>query len=256
MKIAVALTMVPDLVEELEIDPTGKALDTQWLRYVLSESDDHALEQALLLKDRHGAQVLALALDYGDAEQTLFTALAKGADEAVKITPLPAGEPGRRDAAAIFAEVLRAHPVDLILTGVQAINDLDGHLAGLLGGLLNLPFVGVTRSVEVAAAGALVVQKEYPGGAAAEIRVSLPAVIGVISAPQPPRYVPVARIREVMKTRSIGTEAAPGVGAQPVATIRRMYKPEAAGQATMISGAPEHVARELAAILESRGVLR
>ena len=43
MKIAVLLTMVPDLVEELEIDPSGTALDTQWLRYVLSESDDHAL---------------------------------------------------------------------------------------------------------------------------------------------------------------------------------------------------------------------
>jgi len=256
MKIAVVLTMVPDLVEELEIDPSGKALDTRWLRYVLNESDDHALEQALLLKDRHGAQVSVLALDYGDADQALVTALAKGADEAVKITPLPEGVPGRRHAAAIFAEVLRARPVHLILTGVQAINDLDGHLAGLLGGLLHLPYVGVTRSVEPAADGTILVQKEYPGGVAAEISVPLPAVIGVISAPQPPRYVPVARIREVMKTRSIATEAAPAIGAQPGPVIRRLYKPEAAGQATMITGTPEHVAQELVAILESRGVLR
>lgn len=256
MKIAVVLTMVPDLVEELEIDASGTALDTQWLRYVLSESDDHALEQALLLKDRHGATVTALALDYGDAEQTLFTALAKGADEAVKITPVSAGGPGRRDAAAIFAEILRAHPADLVLTGVQAINDLDGHLAGLLGGLLGFPYVGVTRSVEVTAEGPLLVQKEYPGGVAAEIRLTPPAVIGVISAPQPPRYVPVARIREVMKTRSISSEAASGIGPQPVPTIRRMYKPEPTGQATMLTGTPEHAAQELAAILETRGLLR
>jgi len=256
MRIAVVLTMVPDLVEELEIDASGKALDTQWLHYVLSETDDHALEQALLLKDRHGAHVSVFALDYGDADQTLFTALAKGADEALKITPLPEGVLGRREAAAIFADVLRAHPADLILTGVQAINDLDGHLAGLLGGLLNLPFVGVTRSVEATGEGGIIVQKEYPGGAAAEISVPLPAVIGVISAPQPPRYVPVARIREAMKTRSIDTVAASGAAAQPVPTILRMYKPQAAGQATMITGAPEHVARELAAILESRGLLR
>jgi len=256
MKIAALLTMVPDLVEELEIDPSGTALDTQWLRYVLSESDDHALEQALLLKDRHGASVTALSLDYGDAEQTLFTALAKGADVAIKITPVPEGGPTRRDAAALFAEVLRRQPADLILTGVQAINDLDGHLPGLLGGLLDLPYVGVTRSVEASAEGGIVVQKEYPGGVVAEISLPTPAVIGVISAPQPPRYVPVARIREVMKTRSISAEEACGIGAQPASTIRRMYKPEPAGQATMLTGAPEQMAQELAAILESRGLLR
>lgn len=256
MKIAVLLTMVPDLVEELEIDPSGTALDTQWLRFVLNESDDHALEQALLLKDRHGASVTALALEYGDAEQTLFTALAKGADAAIKITPVPEGGPNRRDAAALFAELLRRQPADLILTGVQAINDLDGHLPGLLGGLLDLPYVGVVRSVEASAEGSIVVQKEYPGGVAAEISLPTPAVIGVISAPQPPRYVPVARIREVMKTRSIGAEEAPGIGAQPASTIRRMYKPEPAGQATMLTGAAEQMAHELAAILESRGLLR
>ncbi|MDQ7842360.1 MAG: electron transfer flavoprotein subunit beta [Armatimonadota bacterium] len=256
MKIAVLLTMVPDPVEELEIDPSGTALDTQWLRYVLSESDDHALEQALLLKERHGAQVTALALDYGDVDQTLFTALAKGADEAVKIAPAPEGSVTRHEAAAIFAAILRRRPADLVLTGVQAINDLDGHLAGLLAGLLDLPYVGVTRSVEPAPDGTVLVQKEYPGGVAAEISVPLPAVIGVISAPQPPRYVPVARIREVMRTRSIGTEALPAIGAQPVPAIRRLYKPTAAGGATMLAGTPEEVARELVAVLVDRGVLR
>jgi electron transfer flavoprotein beta subunit len=256
MKIAVLLTMVPDLVEELEIDPSGTALDTQWLRYVLNESDDHALEQALLLKDRHGASVTALALDYGDAEQTLFTALAKGADAATKLTPVPEGGPTRRGAAALFAGILRRQPVDLILAGVQATNDLDGHLTGLLAGLLDLPYVGVTRSVEVAADGGIVVQKEYPGGIAAEISLPTPSVVGVISAPQPPRYVPVARIREVMKTRSISTEDAPGIGAEPAAVIRRMYKPEPVGQATMLTGAAEQMAQELAAILENRGLLR
>lgn len=255
MKIAVLLTMVPDLVEELEIDPSGTALDTQWLRYVLSETDDHALEQALLLRDRHGASVTALALDYGDAEQALFTALAKGAEAAVKIAPVPEEGLSRRDAAAVFAEVLRRQPADLILAGVQAINDLDGHLPGLLAGLLDLPYVGVTRSVEVSAGG-FTVQKEYPGGAAAEIMLPAPAVIGVISAPQPPRYVPVARIREVMKTRSIAAEEAPEISAQPAPAIRRMYKPEPTGQATMLSGTPEQAAHELVAILQSRGVLR
>jgi len=52
----VLLKMVPDVVEELDIAPDGKALDTEVLRMILSESSDHALEQALLLKEKHGVK--------------------------------------------------------------------------------------------------------------------------------------------------------------------------------------------------------
>lgn len=256
MKITVILTMVPDLVEELEIDTAGTGLDTQWLRYVLSESDDHALEQALTLKDRHGGTVTALAMDGGDVDQTLFTALAKGADEGCKVISLPEGPVLRRHAAAIYAEVLRSRPSDLILAGVQAISDLDGHLPGLLGGLLDLPYVGVTRAVELSGTDTAVVHKEYPGGTTAEIEVRLPAVIGVLSAPQPPRYVPVARIREVTKTKTITTVTAPAVAAPAAAAVRRMFKPEHATHAQMLEGPPEAAVAELIGILATRGILR
>ena len=56
MHILVLLKMVPDVVEDLEIASDGRALDLDYLRMILSESDDHALEQALLLKERHGGK--------------------------------------------------------------------------------------------------------------------------------------------------------------------------------------------------------
>jgi len=46
MKIIVPVKFVPDLVEELTIDSNGTALDTAWLRLIINESDDHAVEQA------------------------------------------------------------------------------------------------------------------------------------------------------------------------------------------------------------------
>ena len=58
MKIAVPVKFVPDLVEELTIDPGGTALDTTWLRLIINEFDDHAVEQAILLKERGGGQVI------------------------------------------------------------------------------------------------------------------------------------------------------------------------------------------------------
>jgi electron transfer flavoprotein beta subunit len=254
MNIAVLLNMVPDLVEELEIDASGTALDTQWMRYVLSESDEHALEQALVLKDRHGAKVAVLALDYGDVDEALFSSLAKGADDAVKITGL-AQAPGKRVAAEAFADALKELSADLILTGVYAIDDQDGHTAGLVAGLMDLPFVGVTRSV-VPADGKVLVEKEYPGGVAAEIEVGLPAVIGVLSAPQPPRYVPVARIRETRKTRKLAERATTLTEGLPGPIIRRLFKPEPAERAQMLAGAPEVVAKEIVTILVDRGLVR
>ena len=63
MKIAVLFKLVPDLVEELEIDESGKALDTAWLRLIINEFDDHAIEQAILLKENSGAEVTIITTE-------------------------------------------------------------------------------------------------------------------------------------------------------------------------------------------------
>jgi len=52
-----------DLVEELEIDDDGTDLDRDFLSLRINEFCDHALEEALQLKDAHGGQVTVLALE-------------------------------------------------------------------------------------------------------------------------------------------------------------------------------------------------
>ena len=86
MNIAVVVRQVPDLIEPLEIDPSGAALDLSSASFIVNESDDHALEQAILLKEAGGATVSVVALDFGDVDNTLYTAAAKGADRIVKIS--------------------------------------------------------------------------------------------------------------------------------------------------------------------------
>ncbi len=110
--------------------------------------------------------------------------------------------------------------------------------------------------MDVAGAGKVVVHKEYSGGLVAEMEVDLPAVIGVLSAPQPPRYVPVARIRETKKTRTIAERQAPSVDVRAGALVRRLLKPEPAERAEMLNGSPEDLARQIVTILEDRGLLR
>ena len=57
MKIAVILRQVPDLVEPLEVDDSGTALDFEEASFLANETDEHALEQAILLKESGGAEV-------------------------------------------------------------------------------------------------------------------------------------------------------------------------------------------------------
>jgi electron transfer flavoprotein beta subunit len=54
MKIVVPIKLVPDLVDEFEIDASGKALDTTFMRLILNEFDEHAIEQAVLIKEKGG----------------------------------------------------------------------------------------------------------------------------------------------------------------------------------------------------------
>ena len=64
MNLYVLLKMVPDTVEELNVAADGKSLDSEFLRFKLSEPDEHALEQALILKEKHGGKVTVVALEF------------------------------------------------------------------------------------------------------------------------------------------------------------------------------------------------
>src|SRR5574337_1391150 len=85
MDIVVCMRHIPDLVEELEIAADGKSLNRDFLKFVVNEFDDQALEQGLLLKEKNGGSLTVIALDAPDIDQTLYTCLAKGADRALKL---------------------------------------------------------------------------------------------------------------------------------------------------------------------------
>jgi electron transfer flavoprotein beta subunit len=224
----------------------------------LSESDDHALEQALLLKERMGGTVAVLAVDAPEVDDALFTALAKGADRALKVDARGVSQTGTRALADLLARVIAdGHnllPVDLILTGTQAIDDLDGLVAHQLG----LPYLGIVTEVTPEPAGKVAsVVKEYSGGVRGRFEVDLPAVLGIQSAERPPRYVPVAKVRAAMKTQRIETVEAPTLadGGTALAQVKSMSKPEETGKAEMIEGTPEAASARRRGILAERGLV-
>lgn len=253
MNIIVIAGLVPDLVEELEIDSNGTALDTTWLRMIINEFDDHAIEQAILLKERAGAHVTVLAVDQEGIDEVLFTAAAKGVDQLIKLL----GDFENVNSHALartFAEVIKDLAPDLVLTGVQAHTNLDGSVAPLLASILDMPYIGYISGVNIAD-GKAVAKKEYPGGLIGEMDVSLPAVLGIQASEEPPRYVAVSKVRQAMKATTIEEQDAPASDPSGGVAVSRMFLPETADRAIMLEGSEEEIADRLAELFKEVGAL-
>ncbi len=251
MNIIVPIKLVPDLVEELEINAAGTDLDREWLKMKLSEFDDHALEEALLLKDDQGANVTAIALNSDDIDKALYAAAAKGADKLIKVNGVTGSN--THETAKAMANFIQSMDYDMVFTGVQAVDDRDGQLAVLLAHYLNVPHVSVVTGVQ-ASGGNISVQKEYGGGMVAEFEATTPVVLGIQAARETPRYVPVAKVRRAMKGTSIEEVDAGDVNVDAGSTVSKMYKPESGGGAEMIGGSAEDQVNKILEILTQKGI--
>jgi electron transfer flavoprotein beta subunit len=253
-EIVVIARLVPDLVEELEIAPSGTALDLSWLRLIINEFDNHAIEQAIILKEKSGANVTIISPEAEGVEDMLFTTAAKGADRLIKLTGIGDEKPTNQSLAKTLAEMIKDINPDLVLNGVQAHDDITGDLAPQLADLLDMPYIGYISGVSLEN-GKATAFKEYPGSILAEMEIDLPAVLGIQASEEPPRYVAISKVRQVMNSATIEEidigelETAGGV------EIKRMYLPEAAERAEMLEGNEEEVAAKLIAILQDLGLL-
>jgi electron transfer flavoprotein beta subunit len=249
------MKMIPDPIEELEVDSNGKSLDRKWLRLIPNELDEHALEQALILKEKNGGSVTVLAIDVPELDKVLFASVAKGVDRVIKLvnehvnlTVLTASK--------LFSSYLKDNSFDLILIGVQANDDLDGELGPFLSAALDLPFVGVTTGISInSSSKSLSVIKAFASGLQGEFEVPIPAILGVQSAEKPPRYVPVAKIRKAKKTANIESFTCPKVEEISHLDVIRMYPPEVAEGAEMIEGSSEEKVLKICDILTKEGLL-
>jgi len=248
MNIIVLTKQVPDLVEDLVVDDDGTALDPDEIDTKLNEFDEHALEEALLLKERSGGTITVISLDGEGVDKVLYSALAKGADRAVKLSgPEPEEVLGNYPLAKLYTEALGDISADLILTGVQGCDDRDGQVGPLLAAMLGWPCVSVATGVDVSG-GAVTLEKEYSGGITAKFEVTLPAVVGVQAARETPRYVAVSKVRQVQKTASLD-EIDVDDPTDPLSSVLSMAPPQTGEGAKMLAGV-----EALADILREKGV--
>ena len=230
MDIVVTVKQVPDP----DIPPTHFKIDEAAKRVVppagvspvMNGYDAHALEAALRLREQLGGKVTVVSLGPDAARDTLKRAIAMGADAAVHIN-----DPGLNDAdsattaAALAAAINKQGTFDLVLSGRQA-SDTDGGQVHLgIAEQLGLPAVSPIQKIEEAAADSLIVQRIVEDGYQ-RLKVRLPALLGVSSELNEPRYPPLKGIMVAGRAQiPVWTAADLGLdgGITPRVQLRRLY---------------------------------
>lgn len=184
MKILVALKRVadPDNANKVRIVGGGEKVDTGNLEWKLNPFDEYALEASLRLtedgkapKQRLG-EVVAVTLGPKEVETNLRSALATGADRAIRVDADDDKLDGRLVALALQKIVAEEKP-DLIMMGKQAVDGDTNQVGQILAELLDYPMATFAATIEEEAAG-LKVSREVDGGVAV-VRLRLPAVVTV-----------------------------------------------------------------------------
>ena len=83
MNIVVLVKQVPDTATERKLNADDKTLDRAASDGVINELDEYAIEEALLLKEKHGGEVTILTMGPDQATDSIRKALSMGADKAV-----------------------------------------------------------------------------------------------------------------------------------------------------------------------------
>jgi len=254
MNIAVAVRLMPNVGDELEVASDAIDIDREIVDMVINEFDDQALEEAVLIKEATGATVTAVGLQSEGMEQALRVAYARGADKVVLVQAGEIDPYDSRTASLAFAEAFRQLAPDLVLIGVQTPHDVFGQTAPQLAVALGWPQANVIIGVTLVDGAARVVQ-EYAGGRLAVLGLQLPAVVGVQSASSPPRYVAMGRLRQAMTEASPETLEVAVAATTGGSTLVAMARPEPQVGAKMLEGDAEQVAAQIVAVLREQGAL-
>ena len=247
MNIVICCKAIPNSPGKLSLDDDHTRISYEAPALVLNESDEYALDEALLIKKKTGATVSAMTLGPLPSQELLYLALAKGADHAVRVDCNVASS---LQVAALLGKLAEQKGADLILVGVQSADQMASLVGGLLAEAMGAPFVFAATFIEVSQdRRSLRVERELGEGRLQTLEVDLPAVVAVQTGICPLTYAPAARKIKARQTRIEVVDAEQlGVTAENLAAYQREYieeiiPPAVPSAAQMLEGKPEEMAR-------------
>ena len=253
MKICVLMKQVPDKNASLVVSENQCSLEKNNITWVCNESDNYALEEALLIKESHGGEVVTCTLGQESASQILKDAMAKGADRSIFISDDQLEKLDILSIAKVFVSALKNENFDLILSGLQSDDQGNSQLGILIAELMNMSHASLVMGTEVLDKSTIKVKRELESGWFQWTTLSLPASISIQSGINTPRY---ATLKGIMMVKNktvdeINGESIPDLDLSSQVTLKKMYTPEKSKETVFIDGTPDEIVGKLVDIFKN-----
>lgn len=258
MNIAVLIKQVP-VSNDVSVDPETHALVRASSEGMINPADLNAIEAALILKEQTDGKVVVFTMGPPDAEKALRDAMALGCDESCLITDRVVAGGDTIATARVLAKAVSLYgEFDLVLGGSLSADGATGQVQAMVAECMDVPHVTEIQSVTYDSAneGKIEVLKKVHD-TNMRVRVTLPAVLSFTFGCNEPRLATL-RSKRAAKTKPMETytneqlKFSPdevGLAGSPTATVDS-FEPEVARSATMLTGTPAELAKQLHDLIE------
>ncbi|MBB93102.1 MAG: electron transfer flavoprotein subunit beta [Rhodobacteraceae bacterium] len=252
MKVLVPVKRVIDYNVKVRVKADGSGVDLANVKMSMNPFDEIAVEEAIRLKEKGLAEeIVAVSIGVKQAQETLRTALAMGADRAILVV---AADDVHNDieplaVAKILKGIVDEEQPGLVLCGKQAIDNDMNATGQMLSALLGWSQATFASEVTVEGDDA-VVTREVDGGLQT-IKVKMPTIVTVDLRLNEPRYASLPNIMKAKKKPLDEKTAADyGVDAAPRLEIVKTAEPEARQAGEMVADVDTLVAK-----LKEKGIV-
>ena len=188
MKIAVLIKQVPGSDSSLPIQSDQSWINEESITYVMNESDNYALEEALQLREKNGdGEVVVISLGPDRVQKVIREGLAKGADRGIHIQVDSAAAVDPLVTASSIANAIKEENFDLIFSGLQSDDIGMGQTGIILGEILGMSTASLVMATELSE-NRIKVKRELEAGFFQWVTMTLPSSVTIQSGLNTPRY--------------------------------------------------------------------
>lgn len=252
MNIAVLVKQTPQ-VSEVSISDKAEWPEDE---VIVNPFDEYAIEEALLIKEKHGGKAIAIAYGTEKAATALRSALALGVDEAYLIADPNYSFLDPQSAALALAKAIeKIGDIQMVLTGKQATDDDSALVAPSVAANLDWPQTGFVKKFDSIAEGKVVAFRSTDEGYD-KVEVPLPAVFSVVKEINEPRL---PSLKGKMKAKKANIEqwspADLGLELKPMLQQKAMSAPAARAAGEILEGEKDEIIEKLVEKLKADQVI-
>jgi electron transfer flavoprotein beta subunit len=256
-------------VAEVRINKETNTLIREGIPSITNPFDKNALELALTIKEKHGAEVIALSMGPPQAEEVLREALAMGVDKAYLLTDRSFA--GADTLATSYTLSLAIKKIlkesnekkkYLVICGAQAIDGDTAQVGPELAEELNIPQITYVQKFELKG-NKIRAERTFRTEEVVIIETELPALISVLKEINNPRYPSTSGIVDAYTKKQVvhfdadilkPNKSKIGLIGS-MTEVWKMFIPERKEEQIIIKGTNEEIAKKLCEKLKDDKVL-